>query len=125
MKGLPRITEIIKVEPFKVTVRWTTGEVRVIDFNDLLTSWGVAQDKDSDLSGLYEYEVFRYVSIAESKTLQWPTILLSHLTFDEIGTAAKTTSPLLLDPDVLYEASRPIEEYRLVPISEESLARAA
>ena len=31
MDKLPRITEIIKVEPFKVTVRWTTGEIRVID----------------------------------------------------------------------------------------------
>lgn len=27
----PRITEIIKIEPFKVTVRWTMGELRVID----------------------------------------------------------------------------------------------
>jgi len=41
MNKLPRITEIIKVEPFNVTVRWTTGEIRVVDFDQLLREWDV------------------------------------------------------------------------------------
>ncbi|MEZ0542155.1 hypothetical protein [Fibrella arboris] len=125
MKGLPRITEIIKIEPFKITVRWTTGEIRVLDFNDLLTSWGVSPADDSDLSRLFDYATFKLVSIAESKTLQWALILVSHLTIDENKHPTKVATPLMLDPDVLYEASRPIEEYRLVPIAGDLLAKAA
>ena len=80
---------------------------------------------NSDLSGLWNYETFRYVSIAESRTLQWPTILLSHLTFAKDGTATQTRRPLMLDPDVLYEASRSIEEYRSVPVTSEGMAKVA
>ncbi len=125
MKGLPRITEIIKIEPFKITVRWTTGEIRVLDFNDLLTSWGVSSADESDLARLFDYDNFKLVSIAESKTLQWNTLLISHLSFNENGDPINVHSSLMLDPDVLYEASRPIEEYRLVPVSDDQLAKAA
>ncbi len=34
MIRLPRISEIIKVEPFKVTCRWTTAEVLVVDLEN-------------------------------------------------------------------------------------------
>ena len=116
MKGLPRITGIIKVEPFKVTVRWTTGEIRVLDFADLLVIWHSETYPASTISKLLEYETFRYVSISESRTLYWPTVLLAHLAYDESGKAITKNSPLTLDPDVLYQASRPIEAYRLVPM---------
>ena len=117
MKGLPRITEIIKVEPVKITVRWTTGEIRVLDFADLLVNWGISPNDDSDLAHLYNYDTFKVVTVAESKTLQWPTVLISHLSFNENGAAVRTTSPLLLDPEVLYTASRSLEDYRLVPVT--------
>ena len=123
MKGLPRITEIIKVEPFMVTVRWTTGEIRVIDLGELLTSWSVAKNDNTDMAGLWDYETFRYVSIAESKTLQWAIVLVPHLSFDENNVRREVSSPLMLDPDMLYEFSRSIEEYRLVPV--DRLANAA
>ncbi|WP_375444880.1 hypothetical protein [uncultured Fibrella sp.] len=125
MKGLPRITEIIKIEPFKITVRWTTSEIRVLDFNDLLTSWGVVRTDSSDLSRLFDYDTFKLVSVSESKTLQWALILVSHLAIDKNDNPIRVTSPLMLDPDVLYEASRSIEEYRLVPVAGDQLANAA
>ena len=37
----------------------------------------------------------------------------------------RVTSLLMLDPDVLYEASRPIEGYRLVPVAGNQLVNAA
>ncbi len=118
MKGLPRITKIIKIESFKITVRWTTCEIRVLDFSDLLTSWGISPNDDSDFARLFDYDSFKLVSITESKTLQWNTLLTGHISFNNDGDPINVHSPLMLDPDVLYEASRSIEEYRLVPVSE-------
>lgn len=115
MNKLPRITEIIKVEPFKVTVRWTTGEIRVVDFEQLLRQWNVQSD-DME-AALTDYETFRYVSVGEDRTLRWVNVLVDHLAFDN-DTAVKKSSPLSFDPDVLYQTSKPIEEFRLVPLEE-------
>ena len=113
MNKLPRITEIIKIEPFKVTVRWTTGEIRVIDFELLLQAWSVQKGETEAM--LFDYDAFKYVSVAEERTLQWVNVPVEHLAFDD-HLPVKRSSPLSFDPDVLYEASRPIEEFRLVPL---------
>lgn len=115
MSKLPRITEIIKVEPFKVTVRWTTGEIRVIDFDQLLRQWNVKPDEPE--AALFNYDMFKYVTVAEEKTLHWVNVPVEHLTFDE-DTPTKTKGPLAFDPDVLYESSRSLEEFRLVPLGD-------
>jgi len=116
MNKLPRITEIIKIEPFKVTVRWTTGEIRVIDFEPLLREWGV--QAGSNEAALGDYETFKYVSVAEERTLQWVNVLVEHLAFFDGDLPITRSSPLSFDPDVLYEASRPIEDFKLVPLNE-------
>lgn len=113
MNKLPRITEIIKVEPFKVTVRWTTGEIRVIDFEQLFQQWDVQPDEPE--AALFNYDTFKYVSVADGKTLHWVNVPLQHVTFNG-DTPEKQVGALSFDPDVLYEASRPIDEFRLVPV---------
>ena len=115
MNRLPRITEIIKVEPFKITVRWTTGEIRVVDFEQLFQKWDV-QPNESE-AALFDYDTFKYVSVAEEKTLHWVNVPVSHLTFNG-DSPEKSQSPLAFDPDMLYEASRGIEEFRLVLIDD-------
>lgn len=113
MTESPRITEIIKVEPFKVTIRWTTGQIRVIDFEQLFQQWDTQPDEPE--AALFDYETFKNVSIAEEKTLHWITVPVQHVTFND-DTPEKPVSPLSFDPDVLYEASRPIDAFRLVPV---------
>lgn len=115
MSKLPRITEIIKVEPFKVTVRWVTGEIRVIDFEQLFQRWDTQPDEQE--AALFDYDTFKYVSVAEEKTLHWVNVSIPHLTFN--GNTPETKfGPLSFDPDILYEASRSIEEFRLVPLND-------
>ncbi|CAN5350026.1 hypothetical protein BH09BAC4_BH09BAC4_47140 [soil metagenome] len=120
MSQLPRITEIIKVEPFKITCRWSTGEVRVIDFEPIFQEWKLEQQPSE--RSLLDYEQFKYVSISEQKTLQWVNILTSHKYWDELGVASEQKSPLTYDADGLYSKSQPLEFYRLVPITDRQQA---
>ncbi|MBC7893553.1 MAG: hypothetical protein H7Y12_15155 [Sphingobacteriaceae bacterium] len=120
MDRLPRITEILKVEPFKVTCRWTTGEIRVVDFEELMTRWQV--DKSAVEAPLRNYETFRFVSVGEGRTLQWVNVPVRHRAFDETGRASETESPLAFDPDVLYAESVSLEEFRLARISTKAAA---
>ena len=113
MNKLPRITEIIKVEPFKVTVRWTTGEIRVIDFEQLFQKWNI--HPADVVAPLQQYDTFKYVSVGEDKTLQWINVSINHLFF-EGDNERQGTSPLSFDPDTLYEESQTIDAFRLVPI---------
>lgn len=107
MKKLPRITEIIKIEPYKITCRWTTGEIRVIDFVTKYKDW-----KDSGneiLLKLKDYSKFENVTIKDG-TLQWYSVEISFTGID--GT--KKTQALDIDPDVLYKQSKSISSYKLV-----------
>jgi hypothetical protein len=112
MKNLPRITELIKVEPFKVITRWTTGEIRVIDFEEIFKKWNIKSN--SIEAKLLDFQVFKYVSISETKTLQWVNLVYKHPFFDENSTLKEIESPFALDADVLYTESILLENYRLV-----------
>lgn len=116
MIQLPRITEIIKVEPFKITCRWSTGEVRVIDFEPIFNEWKMAESLTE--KSLLDYNIFKYASVSEQKTLQWVNVSFPHKHWDELGMVSTQTSPLTYDPDGLYRRSQPLELYRLVPISD-------
>lgn len=107
MKNLPRITEIIKIEPFKISCRWTTGEVRVIDFEAKFGAW--QEGGKSFLNPLKNYENFENVAIKDG-TLQWPSVGVSYTDLN-----GKTqTQAIDLDPDVLYQESKPLSVYKLV-----------
>lgn len=107
MKNLPRITEIIKIEPFKITCRWTTGEIRVIDF---YPEFEKLQKLDKTiLLQLKDYEKFENIVIKYG-TLQWYSIGVPFTGLD----GKLKTKPLDLDPDVLYQQSNSISLYKLV-----------
>ncbi|MFN8349536.1 MAG: hypothetical protein U0X91_31340 [Spirosomataceae bacterium] len=114
MSRLARITEIIKVEPFKVTCRWTTGEVRVIDFEILFKEWNL--NKLQLECQLADFQVFKFVSVSGEKTLQWVNLPYEHAYWDESGHQTSVFSPFSMDPDSLYELSQPLDNYRLVPL---------
>ena len=116
MSRLPRITEIIKVEPFKITCRWSTGEVRVIDFELVFQKWNLAES--SPERSLLTYDIFKFVSVSEQKTLQWVNILFEHNYWNESGEVGIQKSPLTYDADELYRLSQPLEFYRLVLLSD-------
>lgn len=95
---LPRIARILTVEPFAITALWTNGEVRRNDFEPLFEDW--KHDKDTQLFPLFDFEIFKLVSISPTRTLCWPTVLI------EVKLNRKTIEgPLDLDPDELYRQS--------------------
>ena len=105
MNSIPYITQIIKVEPFKVTCLWNTGEVRVNDFKLTFEKEGLFQP----IYQLVDYQLFKYVSVSEEGTLHWVNVSIK-LNFD----GKEITSPLDLDPVVLYDDSQPISKFRLI-----------
>ncbi len=105
-KQIPRIRQLIHVEGFKVTCLWNTGEVRVNDFEGELADW----KRNEFLAPLTNYETFQPVSVGETGTLQWENLPYT----SPFG----IVSPTDLDPIVLYETSKPLSAYRLVPVEE-------
>ncbi len=107
MKNLPRITEIIKIEPYKITCRWASGEILVTDFEPEFKEW--RKESKTFLYPLQDFNKFENV-IVKDGTLQWYSINIS---FTDLEGKQKT-EPLDLDPDVLYKKSKPISLYKLV-----------
>jgi len=112
MNKLPRITEIIKIEPFKITCKWSTGEILVSNFEPFFDKW--QKENNLILLPLLNYENFKYVSISESNTLQWVNIPVVLKNFDN----TEKIFPLDICPDVIYSESKPIKNYKLVAIEE-------
>ncbi|MCF8373374.1 MAG: hypothetical protein K9H64_17275 [Bacteroidales bacterium] len=107
MKDLPRITEIIKIEPFKITCRWTTGEVRVNDLEPEFEKW--EESGRNFIMPLKEYENFENVVVKDG-TLQWPSVEISYTDLNGIT----QSQALDFDPDVLYRESKSLSVYKLV-----------
>jgi len=98
MKPLQKISRIIAVEPFKITLLWNTSEIRVLDFAQLCKQWEA--EGDSKMAALRDWETFKQVTLSENRTLCWPNVLIS---FSFKGEAR--TSPLELDALELYSQS--------------------
>lgn len=79
------VKEIIDIEPFKLTLRFNTGEIRQVNLAEKLNEWAtIPQSKFAELKN---YEVFKQVKLdSDFETLVW-----------ENG--------IDLCPDVLYELS--------------------
>ncbi len=103
MKNIPAILQIIKIEPFKITCLWNTGEVLVSDFDDKFNSL------DKYYQSLSDFNIFKEASISEFGVLQWQNVPVS-LFFD----GQSIIEPFDLDPLVLYEESQAIGKYKLV-----------
>lgn len=109
MNKIPHITQIIKIEPFKITCLWNTGEVRVNDFEE--------EFKISNYLAIFyklnNYDIFKYASVSEEGTLHWV-----NLPFKTNFLGKEIEVPFDLDPIVLYEKSHSIRAYKLVMLEE-------
>ena len=116
MKSLPRITKILKVEPFKIHLLWNNSEVREIDFTELFLKW--QQDGNTNLLRLKDFDTFKQVRLSEHRTLEWTNLPI------EVTFQGKTQAfPLELDPDVLYQNSQLIRQIERISVG--SLLRKA
>ena len=109
MNNIPHITQIIKIEPFKITCLWNTGEVRVNDFEE---EFKIPNYIDIFYK-LKNYNVFKYASVSEEGTLHWV-----NLPFKTTFLGKEIEAPFDFDPIVLYEKSHSIREYKLVMAEE-------
>ena len=116
MKSLPRITKILKVEPFKIQLLWNNSEVREIDFTILFVKW--QQDGNTALLRLKDFEAFKQVRLSEHRNLEWANLLIE-ITFK----GQIQAYPLELDPDVLFQNSTLIRQVERISIG--SLLRKA
>lgn len=109
MNKLPHITKIVSVEPYKITVIWTTAEIRVIDFEPFFQQWD--KSANTHLLALKDWEVFQHVVVSESKTLEW----LNHTSVVNFRNK-RIEVPTSLDPDVLHEQSHFIKNIDTIPV---------
>lgn len=110
-KVLPRITKILKVEPFKLLTLWNNAETRTIDFEPMFQIW--QKNNDFALLKLQNFDLFKGVSVSSSRTLEWANIPIS-LTFKGVS----STQPLELDPDVLYQNSTLVRQVERISVGQ-------
>jgi DNA-binding XRE family transcriptional regulator len=103
MSAPPRLVRILSVEPYKITVLWTNGETRMIDFEaDIKGTW----QADPYLSQLKDEAKF-CSAIVEHGVIHWPAIQVDMS--DCPGVAP--WQPLDYDPMLTYTKSTLIETF--------------
>ena len=96
---LPRIKNILSVEPFSIKVLWNTGEIRVIELEKELKT-----GTPSVFEKLLDKKTFSSVKLdEEAGTIYWENLL----NYKDLDGTIKP-GPLDFCPDVLYELSTPI-----------------
>ncbi|MCY7351202.1 MAG: DUF2442 domain-containing protein [Cytophagaceae bacterium] len=93
---LPRIKQIVSVQPYKVTYLWNTGEVREVDLQPYIT----ASKSNGPIARLADEHLFEQVK-TDGRTLYWDN-LLTVIDYD----GSQKSAPLDFDPDVMYSMSR-------------------
>ena len=108
-KILPRITKILKIEPFKILTLWNNAEIREIDFAPMFQMWET--DNEEALLRLQDFDAFSKASISSSRTLEWGSLPIQ---FSFKGKVS--VQPLELDPDVLLDNSTLIRKVERISI---------
>ncbi|MDO8969492.1 MAG: helix-turn-helix transcriptional regulator, partial [Saprospiraceae bacterium] len=106
---MPKISRIIEIEPFKLTMLWNTSEIRILDFAPLFKQW--ESEGDSKMAILREWENFKQVALSENRTLCWPNVQV-FFTFK----GESRTSPLELDALELYRQSTLVKKMESVNV---------
>ncbi|MEP7129254.1 MAG: hypothetical protein ABI729_10315 [Chitinophagales bacterium] len=99
---------IIEVDPYKVTLEFNTGELRIFDFEVLFKKH--EKNPNSVVHKLKDKDIFRKVKLSEEYgTIYWEGISTM---IDLDG----TTKPAIYDPapEVLYELSVPSFQERIL-----------
>ena len=64
------VKEIVKVEPYKITLKFSTGEVLIVDLTEKIQEWG--SSPNSKFGELKKHEVFSQVKLdREFGSLMW------------------------------------------------------
>lgn len=95
----PRIAKIVDVKPFLVTVEWTIGQTKTIDFASFLSA---EKGKDSIFAKLLQREIFARVK-TDGRTLYWDAMTEM---IDTDGSVI--AAPIDFCPDVLYDFSEEV-----------------
>ncbi len=94
----PKIAEILKVDGYQITIRFRHGEVRKVDFAQLLDP-----RKKWEQQLLEDYEKFSNVIVQEG-TLIWPSV--GQASVDAAG--EKRFFAFDVDPGLVYASSDPL-----------------
>lgn len=105
---IPRIIKIEKVIGFKVCVMFNNGQIRLLDFQKIFSSWRVTEC-DIEFPLLTESE-FQKLEL-QNQTLSWPNIPIN--TINETG--QPRILPYEIGPDVLYTLSEATDEFSSPP----------
>jgi hypothetical protein len=108
------VEELVAVCPYRLTLRFNTGEVRVVDLEPALRAKAVSAQ--SAYGQLLEPATFSRARLdPEARTVCWDG-LARELTSDGVEQPA----PLDLCPDVLYELSTPFAQNIVGPAAQEA-----
>jgi|GEM_PF-515723 len=102
-KKLPRILKINRVKGLTISVLFSNGHNRVLNFDKIFKNWKVAK-KSLEYKLLDPIE-FKKVKL-EDFTLVWPNIKIELEGFD----GEKMIQPYQIGADILYELSEPDEQ---------------
>ena len=106
------VDKLLAARPYRLTLRFTTGEVRTVDLEPMLRTKGACPR--SAYSRLLDPATFCRARLdAEGRTACWDGLAI------EIGPdGIERSAPLDLCPDFLYEVSAPLAEEGLEPGAE-------
>lgn len=102
--SFPRIIEILKVEPFKVTCLWNNGDIRLNVFTDKIELF----KQSKRLKSLLNFDEFSQVIVNQGNTLSWENIRY-------VNTKGCLT-PISFDPDTLFAESVLVETPPIIEI---------
>lgn len=105
---IPRIIKIEKVMGLKIWVMFNNGQIRLLDFQKIFSSWRINED-DIEFPLLTESE-FQKLEL-QNQTLSWPNIPIN--TINETG--QPRILPYEIGPDVLYTLSEATDEFSSPP----------
>lgn len=108
-KRLPKILKINKVKGLTISVLFSDGHNRLLDFNEIFKQWKITK-KDKEYK-LLNPEEFRKVKLSDF-TLTWNNIKTELDGFD----GEKIIIPYQVGADVLYELSIPDESREVLAI---------
>ncbi|KAA0990241.1 DUF2442 domain-containing protein [Dyadobacter aurulentus] len=97
----PRVKKIVSIDFYVITVLWSDGIIRAIDFGNFLAEY--FQRANSPYYQLLQPNIFKKAK-TDGRTIYWDN-LVQIIDYNGKPIAA----PLDFDPDVLFELSKPLD----------------